>query len=211
MVAVLVIACPCALGLATPTSIMAGSGRAAEAGILFKQADTLELTQSLTTVVFDKTGTLTQGKPALTDFVVAENVDQSFIASVVSAIEAKSEHPLAQAIVNGLQQSDNPITDIENFQSLSGHGVVASTELAGKSSQIVIGTKKLMQDYQIEVGDWLAQQQSLEQQGKTAILIAVDQKVIGLLAVADTIRDTAKSAVSALKKTWAASHYVDWR
>lgn len=141
MVAVLVIACPCALGLATPTSIMAGSGRAAEAGILFKQADTLELTQSLTTVVFDKTGTLTQGKPALTDFVVAENVDQSFIASVVSAIEAKSEHPLAQAIVNGLQQSDNPITDIENFQSLSGHGVVASTELAGKSSQIVIGTK----------------------------------------------------------------------
>lgn len=199
MVAVLVIACPCALGLATPTSIMAGSGRAAEAGILFKQADTLELTQSLTTVVFDKTGTLTQGKPALTDFVVAENVEQSVIARLVSAIEAKSEHPLAQAIVTGLQQSDNQITDIENFQSLSGHGVVANTVLAGKSSQIVIGTKKLMQDYQIEVGDWLTQQLSLEQQGKTAILIAVDQQVIGLLAVADTIRDTAKLAVSALK------------
>ncbi|MDO8825663.1 cation-translocating P-type ATPase [Methylophaga sp.] len=199
MVAVLVIACPCALGLATPTSIMAGSGRAAEAGILFKQADTLELTQSLTTVVFDKTGTLTQGKPALTDFVVADNFDQSVIASVVSAIEAKSEHPLAQAIVTGLQKSDSQTTEIQNFQSLSGHGVAANTVLAGKNSQILIGTKKLMQDYQIETGHWLQQQQSLEQQGKTAMLIAVDQQVIGLLAVADTIRESAKSAISALK------------
>ncbi|HBX59030.1 MAG TPA: heavy metal translocating P-type ATPase, partial [Methylophaga sp.] len=102
MVAVLVIACPCALGLATPTSIMAGSGRAAEAGILFKQADTLELTQSLTAIVFDKTGTLTQGKPALTDFLLAEDYEKSVIAGIVIAIESKSEHPLAQAIVDGL-------------------------------------------------------------------------------------------------------------
>lgn len=199
MVAVLVIACPCALGLATPTSIMAGSGRAAEAGILFKQADTLELTQSLTTLVFDKTGTLTEGKPALTDFVLADHVDKSIITSVISAIEAKSEHPLAQAIVAGLKQSDSQIINIQNFQSLSGHGVMASALLAGKNSQILIGTKKLMQDYQIESGDWLTQQQSLEQQGKTAMLIAVDQQIIGLLAVADTIRASAKSAIGALK------------
>ena len=200
MVAVLVIACPCALGLATPTSIMAGSGRAAEAGILFKQADTLELTQSLTTIVFDKTGTLTEGKPALTDFVVAEDYDQSVIAAVVSSIEAKSEHPLAQAIVEGLTALSTKSIVINDFKSLSGHGVMASVELNSQLSQIKLGTKKLMSENGIDMGGWQHQQQQLEQQGKTAMLIAVDQQVIGLIAVADTVRETAETAVIALKK-----------
>lgn len=200
MVAVLVIACPCALGLATPTSIMAGSGRAAEAGILFKQANTLEVTQSLTTIVFDKTGTLTEGKPALTDFVVADTYEQSVIAGLVIAIEAKSEHPLAQAIVNGLQHFNSQTITIDDFKLLSGHGVMATAELNGKRSKITLGTKRLMQDYMIDIGDWQHQQQPLEQQGKTAMLIAIDQQVVGLLAVADTLRDTAKSAVKVLKE-----------
>lgn len=200
MVAVLVIACPCALGLATPTSIMAGSGRAAEAGILFKQADTLELTQSLTTIVFDKTGTLTQGKPALTDFLLAEEYEKSVIAGIVIAIESKSEHPLAQAIVDGLKPQNTLNVLVENFTALSGHGVMGNAEVNGKTSQIRLGTKKLMLDHDIDMGDWQTQQQQLEKQGKTAMLIAVDQRVIGLLAVADTIRDTAKSAINALKK-----------
>jgi Cu+-exporting ATPase len=200
MVAVLVIACPCALGLATPTSIMAGSGRAAESGILFKQADTLELTQSLTTIVFDKTGTLTQGKPALTDFVVAEPYDKAVIAGIVSAIESKSEHPLAQAIVEGLKGQNPQKVLVENFTALSGHGVKGEVELNSKHSQIRLGTKKLMLDHDIDISDWQLKQQQLEKQGKTAMLIAVDQQVVGLIAVADTLRDTAKSAVKKLKQ-----------
>lgn len=200
MVAVLVIACPCALGLATPTSIMAGSGRAAEAGILFKQADTLELTQSLTAIVFDKTGTLTQGKPALTDFVVAEGYEKTTIAGMVIAVESKSEHPLAQAIVDGLTRQNLPKMQVDEFSALSGHGVMGKIKLNDQLCQIRLGTKKLMQDQQIDIGHWQQQQQQLEQQGKTAMLIALDQQVIGLLAVADTLRDTAKSAISALKE-----------
>ncbi|WP_292773071.1 heavy metal translocating P-type ATPase, partial [Methylophaga sp. UBA5100] len=176
------------------------SGRAAEAGILFKQADTLELTQSLTTIVFDKTGTLTEGKPALTDFVVAEDYDQSVIAAVVSSIEAKSEHPLAQAIVEGLTALSAKSIVINDFKSLSGHGVMASVELNSQLSQIKLGTKKLMSENGIDMGGWQHQQQQLEQQGKTAMLIAVDQQVIGLIAVADTVRETAETAVIALKK-----------
>lgn len=200
MVAVLVIACPCALGLATPTSIMAGSGRAAEAGILFKQADTLELTQSLTAIVFDKTGTLTQGKPALTDFVVAEGYEKTTVAGMVIAVESKSEHPLAQAIVDGLTRQNLPKMQVDEFSALSGHGVMGKIKLNDQLCQIRLGTKKLMQDQQIDIGHWQQQQQQLEQQGKTAMLIALDQQVIGLLAVADTLRDTAKSAISALKE-----------
>lgn len=200
MVAVLVIACPCALGLATPTSIMAGSGRAAEAGILFKQADTLELTQSLTAIVFDKTGTLTQGKPALTDFVVAEGYEKTTVAGMVIAVESKSEHPLAQAIVDGLTRQNLPKMQVDEFSALSGHGVMGKIKLNDQLCQIRLGTKKLMQDQLIDIGHWQQQQQQLEQQGKTAMLIALDQQVIGLLAVADTLRDTAKSAISALKE-----------
>lgn len=200
MVAVLVIACPCALGLATPTSIMAGSGRAAEAGILFKQADTLERTQSLSTVVFDKTGTLTQGKPVLTDFIVDEGQDPVFIASVISSVESRSEHPLAEAIVEGLKSYQPQPVPIERFTARSGHGVMAHVQQQDRQIPVRVGTRQLMRQNQLDFAGWSKRQQQLEQQGKTAMLIALENQVIGLLAVADTVRDSARSAVDSLKQ-----------
>ncbi|PJO44137.1 heavy metal translocating P-type ATPase, partial [Lysinibacillus xylanilyticus] len=196
LIAVLVIACPCALGLATPTSIMAGSGRAAEFGILFKGGEHLEQTQSIDTVVVDKTGTVTHGKPVLTDVVLAANQDEVRFLSLIGAAEKQSEHPLAEAIVQGIADRGIGLGDVQFFEAIPGYGVQATVSGQG----VVIGTRKLMQQYGIHIDDILPTMEQLEESGKTAMLAAINGQYAGLVAVADTVKDTSKEAVSRLQE-----------
>ncbi|ETI67347.1 heavy metal translocating P-type ATPase [Neobacillus vireti] len=196
MIAVLVIACPCALGLATPTSIMAGSGRAAEYGILFKGGEHLEMTHRVATVVLDKTGTVTNGTPILTDILNEDSfVEEEFLALVGSA-EKQSEHPLAQAIVKGIKDKGISLKDVTEFEAIPGFGITAIVD--GK--QILVGTRKLMNKYKVEINNALVQMDELEKAGKTAMLAAIDGQYAGTVAVADTIKETSKTAISRLKK-----------
>ncbi|NGQ96786.1 copper-translocating P-type ATPase [Brevibacillus sp. SYP-B805] len=194
-IAVLVIACPCALGLATPTSIMAGSGRAAEYGILFKGGEHLEATHRVDTVILDKTGTVTTGKPRLTDVIAANGMDETRLLQLVGAAEKNSEHPLAEAIAAGVKEKGIPLPDAESFEAIPGFGIRA---VVG-GSEILVGTRKLMARYGIEVEEALEEMGRLEEAGKTAMLIAVDGAYAGMVAVADTIKETSREAVARLK------------
>ena len=194
LIAVLVIACPCALGLATPTSIMAGSGRAAEYGILFKGGEHLEQTGHINTVVVDKTGTVTYGKPVLTDVIVAEGVDEAWLLALVGAAEKQSEHPLAQAIVSGIESRGITLGDVQYFEAVPGYGVQATVSGQG----VVIGTRKLMAKFGIDVTAVEQEMESLEKKGKTAMLVSVNGQYAGLVAVADTVKETSSVAVERL-------------
>jgi P-type Cu+ transporter len=197
MIAVLVIACPCALGLATPTSIMAGSGRAAEFGILFKGGEHLEMTHRITTIILDKTGTVTNGTPVLTDVVLASSsLNEEEFLSLVGSAEKQSEHPLAQAIVQGIKAKEIALKDAAMFESVPGFGILAN--VAG--NELLIGTRKLMNKYEVPIETALNKMDSLEREGKTAMLVAVNQRYAGLVAVADTIKETSKSAIERLKE-----------
>lgn len=195
LIAILVIACPCALGLATPTSIMAGSGRAAEFGILFKGGEHLEQTQSIDTVVVDKTGTVTHGKPVLTDVLVAGGQDEEKFLSLIGAAEKQSEHPLAEAIVQGIQEKDIALGDVQFFEAIPGYGVIATVSGQG----VVVGTRNLMQQYGIDIQAVLPRMEELERNGKTAMLAGVNGQYAGLVAVADTIKDTSREAIRRLQ------------
>lgn len=195
VIAVLVIACPCALGLATPTSIMAGSGRAAEFGILFKGGEHLEKTHRLDTIVLDKTGTVTNGKPRLTDAIPFGHFKETELLQFTAAAETGSEHPLGEAIVAGVKGKGLEIPKLNSFEAKVGAGVLA--EAGGKT--ILVGTRKLMESEQIEHGDLLAQMEELEAEGKTVMLVSIDGEAAGLVAVADTIKDTSREAVARLK------------
>ncbi|SOC21874.1 Cu+-exporting ATPase [Ureibacillus xyleni] len=195
LIAVLVIACPCALGLATPTSIMAGSGRAAEFGILFKGGEHLEQTHHINTVVVDKTGTVTHGKPVLTDVYVANDQDEEGFLSLIGAAEKQSEHPLAEAIVQGILDKGIELGNVQFFEAIPGYGVQAT--VSGQS--VVIGTRKLMQQYSIDIQSVLPTMEKLESDGKTAMLAAINGQYAGLVAVADTVKETSKDAVRRLQ------------
>ncbi|MDA2261403.1 heavy metal translocating P-type ATPase [Bacillus albus] len=196
MIAVLVIACPCALGLATPTSIMAGSGRSAEYGILFKGGEHLEATHRLDTVILDKTGTVTNGKPVLTDVIVADGFREEEILRLVGAAEKNSEHPLAEAIVEGIKEKKIDIPSSETFEAIPGFGIESVVE--GK--QLLIGTRRLMKKFNIDIEEVSKAMEELEREGKTAMLIAIDKEYAGIVAVADTVKDTSKAAIARLKK-----------
>ncbi|HDR7736013.1 TPA: copper-translocating P-type ATPase [Bacillus thuringiensis] len=196
MIAVLVIACPCALGLATPTSIMAGSGRSAEYGILFKGGEHLEATHRLDTVILDKTGTVTNGKPVLTDIIVADGFHEEEILRLVGAAEKNSEHPLAEAIVEGIREKKIDIPSSETFEAIPGFGIESVVE--GK--QLLIGTRRLMKKFNIDIEEVSKSMEELEREGKTAMLIAIDKEYAGIVAVADTVKDTSKAAIARLKK-----------
>ncbi|HDR4895005.1 heavy metal translocating P-type ATPase [Bacillus thuringiensis] len=196
MIAVLVIACPCALGLATPTSIMAGSGRSAEYGILFKGGEHLEATHRLDTVILDKTGTVTNGKPVLTDIIVADGFHEEEILRLVGAAEKNSEHPLAEAIVEGIKEKKIDIPSSETFEAIPGFGIESVVE--GK--QLLIGTRRLMKKFNIDIEEVSKSMEELEREGKTAMLIAIDKEYAGIVAVADTVKDTSKAAIARLKK-----------
>ncbi|AZS15506.1 heavy metal translocating P-type ATPase [Paenibacillus lutimineralis] len=193
-IAILVIACPCALGLATPTSIMAGSGRAAEIGVLFKGGEHLEQTHKIDAIILDKTGTVTKGKPELTD-VLAQGSESEFLR-LVGAAEKNSEHPLAEAIVAGIQSRNIEMPGTESFEAIPGFGIRAIVE--GK--QLLVGTRRLMEKYGIDAKAAAYDSMShLEEEGKTAMLVSIDDRYAGMVAVADTIKETSKAAVSRLK------------
>ncbi|QQK80577.1 copper-translocating P-type ATPase [Salicibibacter cibi] len=189
-IAVLVIACPCALGLATPTSIMVGTGKAAETGILFKGGEHLERTHELNAIVLDKTGTITKGKPEVTNFTGDEEALQ-----LLASAEKGSEHPLAEAIVAYATDENIDLVDVDDFNAIAGHGIKAT--ISGQ--HILVGNRKLLQDHQVDVG---AAEQALvdyEVDGKTAMVIAIDGTYRGIVAVADTIKETAPQAIKELK------------
>jgi Cu+-exporting ATPase len=192
-IAVLVIACPCALGLATPTSIMAGSGRAAELGILFKGGEHLEQTHKIDTIILDKTGTVTKGKPELTDILVEGN--ETEFLRLVGAAEKNSEHPLAEAIVAGILERNIELPATESFEAIPGFGIKAVVE--GK--ELLIGTRRLMDKYGVEASHAYNIMSALEESGKTAMLVAINKGYVGMVAVADTIKETSQAAVSRLK------------
>ncbi|WP_195780372.1 heavy metal translocating P-type ATPase [Priestia megaterium] len=196
LIAVLVIACPCALGLATPTSIMAGSGRAAEFGILFKGGEHLEATHKIDTVLLDKTGTVTNGTPELTDVRIAQGYDENELLQLVASAERLSEHPLAQALVAGIKNKGIEIKDPLSFEAIPGYGVRATVQ----ERELLVGTRKLMNQHKVNIDTALEEMTNLEREGKTAMLVAVDGKYAGMLAVADTIKATSKEAVSRLKE-----------
>lgn len=200
-IAVLVIACPCALGLATPTSIMAGSGRAAEFGILFKGGEHLEAAQGIQVVVVDKTGTVTNGKPVLTDIVTTTGIAaqgkvlaENRLLAITAAAEKLSEHPLADAIVAGAQGRNIELPPAEQFQAVPGRGVSAVVD----GHKVSVGTRRMMEESGLAIQPWTAIMTRLEQEGKTAMLVSVDDEVAGVVAVADTIKETSRAAVARL-------------
>lgn len=190
--AVLVIACPCALGLATPTSIMVGTGKGAEYGILIKGAEHLENAHRLTTIVLDKTGTITKGEPEVTDVLSVSGFAVEELVKLAAQAEKHSEHPLAQAIVQYGRQQGASLEDPEAFTAIPGHGV----EAVIGGSRLLIGTRKLMRENQIEIESVISEVERLEQQGKTVMLFAVEQTIAGLIAVADTVKAGSAKAVA---------------
>lgn len=190
-IAVLVIACPCALGLATPTSIMVGTGKAAETGILFKGGEHLERTHLIDTVVLDKTGTITEGKPVVTDFTGDKRTLQ-----LLASAERGSEHPLASAIVTYAEEKNISVIEPDEFQTIPGHGIQAKID----GHDVLVGTRKLLLDHEIDVTYVEDQLVTYELEGKTAMLIAVDEKYQGIIAVADTVKETAVEAIHQLKE-----------
>lgn len=194
LIAVLVIACPCALGLATPTSIMAGSGRAAEFGILFKGGEHLETTHHIDTVIVDKTGTVTNGKPELTDIVVASGIGEEEFLSLIGAAEKQSEHPLAEAIVKGIQDKGILLKGVQSFEAIPGYGVKTVVD----NKEILVGTRKLMNSYNVDILNILPVMEELEANGKTAMLASIEGQYAGLVAVADTVKETSKKAIKRL-------------
>jgi Cu+-exporting ATPase len=193
----MIIACPCALGIATPAALMMGSGKGAEHGILFKGGEYLEIASKVQTIVFDKTGTLTEGKPSVTDIydVSESRIGEKELLRLAGIAEAGSEHPLGQAIVRKAKE-DNVIPNPETFESISGHGLRANYQ----DHVILAGTRKLMIDNNIPISETIESKlNQLESMGKTAILVAIDSKLAGILALADTIKDSAKKAIEVLK------------
>jgi P-type Cu+ transporter len=192
-IAVLVIACPCALGLATPTSIMVGTGKGAENGILFKGGEHLEATHKIDAIVLDKTGTITKGKPSVTDMEIF-NDEQKVLQYLVSA-EKASEHPLAEAIVEYGHSKNVEILPMDEFSAIPGHGITAVMN----GEKVLVGTRKLMAKEGIGFTEFEQRLEELEEQGKTAMMIAIGNHVNGIVAVADTVKETAKTAIEELK------------
>lgn len=195
-IAVLVIACPCALGLATPTSIMVGTGKGAENGILIKSGEALETAHKIKTVVFDKTGTITKGKPVLTDLIAYGKYNENELLKIAASVENDSEHPLAEAIVNKAKEKNIEIKPYEKFRAMPGYGIRAIFE--GKEVQI--GNRKLMENRKINVGISQKDYDILSNEGKTPMYISIDNELAGLVAVADVIKETSKEAIEKLKK-----------
>jgi len=194
-ITVVVITCPDALGLATPTAIMVGTGLGANRGVLFKNAMALEAAAHIDVVVLDKTGTLTKGEPEVTD-VLAEGIDDDRLLALVAAVERESEHPLAQSIVTEAERRGVPTLRAENFESIPGHGALADVD----GQRVVVGNRGLMEREGIELGDLGVRRQELAEGGRTAVLVAIDGRAAGLVGMADAPRTTAAPAVAELRR-----------
>ncbi|MFD2216545.1 heavy metal translocating P-type ATPase [Metabacillus endolithicus] len=195
-VAVLVIACPCALGLATPTAVMVGTGKGAESGVLIKGAEHLESAHRVTTVVLDKTGTITKGEPEVTDIITTKNFQEDELLRLAGSAERGSEHPLGEAIVNGAKEKGLSLSDPTDFNAIPGHGIEVKVE----EMKVLIGNKKHLQKEGIVFESLVKQMEELEGQGKTAMLMAVDSELAGIIAVADTVKETSAEAIAQLKE-----------
>jgi Cu+-exporting ATPase len=193
MVAVLIIACPCAMGLATPTAIMVGTGKGAENGILIKDAQSLELAHKINAIVFDKTGTLTNGKPEVTD-ILGENKNE--ILSLAASLEKNSEHSLAAAIIQRADKDKVKLQRVDKFQSVAGHGVWGL--ITGR--KVLFGNKRFMKKENIDISKLGETIEQLEESGKTVMVLAVDGKAVGAVSVADTVKDSAREGIALLKK-----------
>lgn len=195
-ISVLVIACPCALGLATPTAIMIGTGKGAEHGVLFKSGTALETTHKLNTIVFDKTGTITEGKPKVTDIITAEGISETELLTLSASAEKGSEHPLGEAIVNSAEEKGLAFLKTETFNAIPGHGI----EVTINGQHLLLGNKKLMDERHIGLGNLAAASDALASQGKTPMYIAKDGKIAGIIAVADTVKESSLRAIKKLHK-----------
>ncbi|MCC7446787.1 MAG: copper-translocating P-type ATPase [Anaerolineae bacterium] len=194
MVAVLVIACPCAMGLATPTAIMVGVGKGAEAGILFKNSEALEQALKINAVVLDKTGTITRGEPAVTDIVPSQSWSGGTpdkLLKLAASAERGSEHPLGAAVVRAAQEAKLALTDPSRFEAIAGHGIRAEVE----GNNVLIGNRKLMVDQQVYLNGLEKEAERLQSEAKTTLWLAVDQQAVGVLAVADTVKDGSAEAI----------------
>ena len=196
-VSVMIIACPCALGIATPAALMMGTGKGAENGILYKGGEHIEIANKVNTIVFDKTGTLTMGKPSVTDLVpLTEKIGEQELLRLTAIAESGSEHPLAQAIINKAKENGIPITSPNSFEAISGHGLKATYS----NHTIMIGNRKMMEDNQVAVTESVdAKLSEFEKEGKTAVLVAIDNTLSGIIAISDTIKENAKDVVQTLK------------
>jgi P-type Cu+ transporter len=194
-VAVLIVACPCALGLATPMSIMVSTGRGAGAGILIRNAEALELFGKVNTLIIDKTGTLTEGKPTLSSVIVQPGISESDLLQLVASLERSSEHPLAEAIVKGAEAKKLTLTDVEGFSSTTGKGVKGT--ISGKL--VAVGNVELFRDLSVDPAPLLDKAEALRKEGQTVMLVAVDGKAAGLVSVSDPIKDSTPDAIRELK------------
>jgi Cu+-exporting ATPase len=195
-VAVLIIACPCALGLATPMSIMVGVGRGAQAGVLIKNAEALERMEKVDTLVVDKTGTLTEGKPSVTAIVVAERMEESELLRLAASVEQASEHPLAMAIVKAAKDRNLPLAKVMGFDSPTGKGAIGMVE----KKRLAIGNARFLKELNIDAAVLAEDAEKLRQDGATAIFVAINGKVAGVIAIADPVKATTPAALAALKE-----------
>ena len=195
-ISVLVIACPCALGLATPTAIMVGTGKGAENGILIKSGEALETAHKINAIILDKTGTITEGKPSVTDLICASNFTQEKLLQLVASAEKNSEHPLGQAIVRGAQEKSLALLEAENFNSITGQGIEA--QIAGIS--VFAGNRKMMEEKNISVKELEKDADKLAEEGKTPVFVAADGQPAGIVAVADVVKKSSRAAIESLHK-----------
>lgn len=196
MISVLVIACPCAMGLATPTAIMVGTGKGAENGILIKDAESLEIANKIQTVIFDKTGTLTNGKPEVTDVIAIDSLKKNEVLSIAASLEKGSEHSLAEAILAYAENQKAKTQSVNKFNAIAGHGIEGTI---GKDT-FSFGNQRLMAREKVSLDTLKEQIDKLENQGKTVMLLASNSKALGIIAVADTVKESAKKAVEKLQK-----------
>lgn len=194
-IAVLIISCPCALGLATPVAIMVGTGKGAENGILFKSAQALETTHKINTIVLDKTGTITQGKPTITDILPIKTVSKDDLLMLAASLEIPSEHPLAEAIVNGSKERKVEIVPIENFSSIPGKGIQGDID----GIKYYAGNRQLMSDLKIPLNSFAEMSEQLANEGKTPLFISNDTEIFGVIAVSDVLKPTSKQAIDKMK------------
>ncbi|KEI10264.1 ATPase [Clostridium sp. K25] len=195
-ISVLVIACPCALGLATPTAIMVSSGKGAENGVLIKSGEALETAHKINTIVFDKTGTITEGKPEVTNVITSEGFEEDYLVQLVASAEKASEHPLGEAIVKYAKEKEISLIDVKSFKSITGKGI----EVVINNKTIIVGNKRLMNERKVSIGKLEEKFQLLSTEGKTPMYVSVDGNISGIIAVADVIKKNSKIAIKKLQK-----------
>ncbi len=203
-VAVLIIACPCALGLATPMAVMVGTGRGAEEGVLFRNAEALEILEKADTLVVDKTGTLTEGKPQLVALEAIGGFHADDVLRLAASLERGSEHPLAAAIVRAASEKKLPLTEARDFRSVTGKGVIGTVE--GRS--VVLGNAALLADLKIDAGPLQSRLAALREEGQTALVVAIDGRAAGVVGVADRIKESTPGSPSYASRGWDANHHA---